>query len=47
MLDGVVVENDTTVITTERGIKAVKKQGLNAKVVDLTKGWFYGGRPLK
>lgn len=46
MLDGVVVGNGTTVITTKRGVKAVEKQGLNAKVVDLSKGWFYGGRPV-
>lgn len=47
MLDGVVVGNGTTVITTGRGVKAVEKQELNAKVVDLTKGWFHGGRPVK
>ena len=47
MLDGVVVGNGTTVITTERGVKAVEKQELNSKVVDLTKGWFYGGRHVK
>lgn len=47
MIDGVVVGNGTIIITTERGVKAVEEQGLNAKVVDLTKGWFYGGRPVK
>ena len=47
MMDGVVVGNGITVITTERGVKAVEKQGQNPKVVDLAKGWFYSGRPVK
>ncbi|MHB1652586.1 MAG: amidohydrolase family protein [Desulfitobacteriaceae bacterium] len=45
MLAGVVLGQGTTVLTAEQGVNAVTKRGLQAKKVDLLKGWFYGGRP--
>ena len=47
MLDGVVLGKGTQIITTNYGAKKVKQRGLEARVEDIQKGWFYKGRPAK
>jgi hypothetical protein len=45
MLDGVVVGQGTTVITTSQGRTAIERFGLKCYVTDLRRGWFHAGRP--
>ncbi len=40
MLDGAVLGADTTVITTERGLNAVRKLGIEAEAIELNSGRF-------
>jgi hypothetical protein len=47
MIDGIITGNGTTIITTERGEKAVRQRGFVPYITNLEQGWFYAGRPEK
>jgi hypothetical protein len=44
MIDGRVVGNGAKILTTERGVAAIKKTGIPYQVIDLTKAMMYAGR---
>ena len=41
MADGIVVGRKGTLLTTDRGVKSLKSQGVDYRVVDLSRSLFY------